>query len=105
MKKFFNEDDKDNEKEKGKIIDLTFGIDFEDIKNNFENVDMNGEEKDKEEDTTEKNKEPEKIDNDSKKKNIHLQKANALFFPLMILLIGISNLLVIIKDIFLFNKI
>ena len=36
-----------------------------------------------------------KIANDSKKKNIHLQKANALFFPLMILLIGISNLLVI----------
>ena len=36
-----------------------------------------------------------KIANESKKKNIHLQKANALFFPLMILLIGISNLLVI----------
>jgi ATP-binding cassette subfamily B protein len=31
----------------------------------------------------------------SKEKNIHLQKANALFFPLMVLLIGISNLLVI----------
>jgi len=36
-----------------------------------------------------------KIANESKEKNIHLQKANALFFPLMILLIGISNLLVI----------
>ena len=36
-----------------------------------------------------------KIANDSKEKNIHLQKANALFFPLMILLIGISNLFVI----------
>ncbi len=31
----------------------------------------------------------------SKEKNIHLQKANALFFPLMILLIGISNIIVI----------
>ena len=31
----------------------------------------------------------------SKEKNINLQKANALFFPLMILLIGISNLIVI----------
>ncbi|MCG1035429.1 ABC transporter ATP-binding protein [Polaribacter sargassicola] len=31
----------------------------------------------------------------SKEKNIHLQKANALFFPLMVLLIGCSNLLVL----------
>ncbi|AUC83970.1 ABC transporter [Polaribacter sp. ALD11] len=31
----------------------------------------------------------------SKEKNIHLQQANALFFPLMILLIGLSNLIVI----------
>ncbi len=31
----------------------------------------------------------------SKEKNIHLQEANALFFPLMILLIGLSNLIVI----------
>ena len=36
-----------------------------------------------------------KISNESKEKNINLHKANALFFPLMILLIGISNLLVI----------
>ena len=36
-----------------------------------------------------------KIANESKEKNIHLHKANALFFPLMILLIGISNLFVI----------
>jgi len=35
------------------------------------------------------------ISNMSKEKNIHLQKANALFFPLMLLLIGISNLIVI----------
>jgi len=35
------------------------------------------------------------ISNESKEKNINLQKANALFFPLMILLIGISNLIVI----------
>ena len=33
--------------------------------------------------------------NDSKDKNISLYKAQALFFPLMILLIGISNILVI----------
>jgi ATP-binding cassette subfamily B protein len=31
----------------------------------------------------------------SKEKNIHLHQANALFFPLMILLIGISNIIVI----------
>ncbi|PQJ80902.1 ABC transporter ATP-binding protein [Polaribacter porphyrae] len=35
------------------------------------------------------------IADESKQKNINLQKANALFFPLMILLIGISNLIVI----------
>ncbi len=35
------------------------------------------------------------IADQSKEKNINLHKANALFFPLMILLIGISNLLVI----------
>ncbi|WP_088322829.1 ABC transporter ATP-binding protein [Polaribacter tangerinus] len=36
-----------------------------------------------------------KIANESKEKNIHLQQANALFFPLMVLLIGLSNLIVI----------
>ena len=35
------------------------------------------------------------IANESKEKNIHLHKANALFFPIMLLLIGISNLIVI----------
>ena len=35
------------------------------------------------------------IANESKEKNIRLQHVNALFFPLMVLLIGISNLLVI----------
>ena len=35
------------------------------------------------------------IADESKEKNIHLQKANALFFPLMVLLIGISNILVL----------
>jgi ATP-binding cassette subfamily B protein len=35
------------------------------------------------------------IANQSKEKNIHLQEANALFFPLMILLIGLSNIIVI----------
>jgi len=37
----------------------------------------------------------EKLTNTTKEKNIHLFKANALFFPLMILLIGLSNILVI----------
>lgn len=36
-----------------------------------------------------------KIADQSKEKNIHLQKANALFFPLMVFLIGISNIIVI----------
>jgi ATP-binding cassette subfamily B protein len=36
-----------------------------------------------------------KIADESKEKNIHLQKANALFFPLMVLLIGISNIIVL----------
>ncbi|MEQ6122725.1 ABC transporter ATP-binding protein [Pseudotenacibaculum sp. MALMAid0570] len=36
-----------------------------------------------------------KLADDSKQKNIDLSKVQALFFPLMILLIGISNLLVI----------
>lgn len=35
------------------------------------------------------------IANKSKNKNIHLQEANALFFPLMVLLIGLSNIIVI----------
>ena len=35
------------------------------------------------------------LSNTSKEKNIHLFKAQALFFPLMILLIGLSNILVI----------
>lgn len=35
------------------------------------------------------------LSNDSKEKNIDLVKVQALFFPLMVLLIGISNLLVI----------
>jgi ATP-binding cassette subfamily B protein len=35
------------------------------------------------------------ISDESMEKNIDLQKANALFFPLMLLLIGISNLIVI----------
>jgi hypothetical protein len=42
MKKFFNTEDR--EKEKGKIIELSFGINFEEIKDYFEDVDPNGEE-------------------------------------------------------------
>ena len=37
----------------------------------------------------------ESLADDSKEKNIDLTKVNALFFPLMVLLIGFSNLLVI----------
>lgn len=37
----------------------------------------------------------EALANESKEKNINLYKVNALFFPLMVLLIGFSNLLVI----------
>lgn len=36
-----------------------------------------------------------RLANLSKEKNIHLTKANALFFPVMVLLIGISNIIVI----------
>lgn len=49
MKKFFK--DAEREKEKSKILELNFGINFEDIKDNFEEVDPNGEEK-----TDDKNK-------------------------------------------------
>lgn len=35
------------------------------------------------------------ISDDNKDKNIHLEKANALFYPSIILLIGISNLIVV----------
>jgi len=43
MKKYFKEDER--EKEKSKIIELSFGVNFDDIKENFEEVDPNGEEK------------------------------------------------------------
>ena len=67
MKKFFNEEDR--QKEKGKIIELSFGVDFEEIKDNFEDVDPNGEEKiDDKSKNEEKNKEPENIETESKKK-------------------------------------
>ena len=35
------------------------------------------------------------ISDENKEKNIHLEKANALFYPTMVLLIGISNIIVI----------
>ena len=67
MKKFFNEEDR--QKEKGKIIELSFGVDFEEIKDNFEDVDPNGEEKiDDKSKNEDKNKEPEKIEIESKNK-------------------------------------
>ncbi len=43
MKKFFKEAER--EKEKNKIIELSFGVNFEDIKENFEEVDPNGDDK------------------------------------------------------------
>ncbi len=42
-----------------------------------------------------KNKEFEALAEETKKTNINLYKAQALFFPLMVLLIGISNLMVV----------
>lgn len=54
MKKFFDNEDK--EKEKDKIIELSFGMDFDEIKQHFEDVDNNGEEK-IEENNQDKNKE------------------------------------------------
>ncbi len=35
------------------------------------------------------------ISDENKEKNIHLEKANALFYPTMVLLIGISNIIVV----------
>lgn len=74
MKKFFKEAER--EKEKSKILELNFGINFEDIKDNFEEVDPNGEEKtDDKNKTTEvspadKEKEiPNEADKKKKKKN------------------------------------
>lgn len=43
MKKFFNNTERDKEKEK--IIELTSDVKFEDIQDTFETVDINGEEK------------------------------------------------------------
>lgn len=43
MKKYFDVEDK--EKEKDKIIELSFGVEFDEIKQHFEDVDINGEEK------------------------------------------------------------
>ena len=45
MKKFFKESDK--EKEKSKIIEITSDVKWEDIADTYEDVDINGEEKEK----------------------------------------------------------
>ena len=76
MKKFFNDEDK--EKEKDKIIELTFGMDYEDIKDNFEDVDGNGEEKNEEKKTEETTKaaEPEAAGSRGKRKK---KKRNKYF--------------------------
>lgn len=68
MKKFFKEAER--EKEKSKIIELSFGMNFEDIKDNFEEVDPNGEEKtqEKKEIIVEQNKETPVVEPENKNK-------------------------------------
>jgi hypothetical protein len=63
MKKFFNNEVRD--KEKDKIIQLNFDIKFEDIKDCVEDVDLNGEEID----IPEQDKQPEEEKKKKKKKN------------------------------------
>jgi len=70
MKKFFKEGER--EKEKNKIIELSFGINFDEIKENFEEVDPNGEEKNDDKSKTIENvpvdKEKESVSETDKKK-------------------------------------
>jgi hypothetical protein len=75
MKKFFHESDK--EKEKDKIIQLTSDINWDEIKDCFEEVDHNGEEK-QTEDIKEETKTTDVVDNEEadkkKKKKKHKKK-------------------------------
>jgi hypothetical protein len=66
MKKFFKQEDR--EKEKSKIVELKFDVKFDDIKNAFEEVDMNGEEKSLYEEEKQEDKEKESDENKKKKK-------------------------------------
>jgi len=63
MKKFFKQADR--EKEKSKIIELTYEVKWEDIADTYEEVDINGEEKEKVADTSD-----EKVTDASEKKGI-----------------------------------
>ncbi len=62
MKKFFKESEKD--KEKSKIIQITSDVNWEDIKDTYEEVDANGEEK-----SDEKEEIKEDLDKDSEDKS------------------------------------
>jgi hypothetical protein len=68
MKKFFKPADK--EKEKSKIIELTSEVKWEDIADIYEEVDINGEEKEKVGDTSD-----EKVTDASEKKGIQAEAA------------------------------
>ena len=67
MKYFFNKEDL--EKEKSKIIVLTDDIKYDDIKNHFEEVDINGEEID-DDDTIKNNQEQSQETKEEKDNNI-----------------------------------
>jgi hypothetical protein len=66
MKKYFK--DLDREKDKGKIIELSSFVNFDEIKDAFEEVDINGEEKGQE-DKEEEKKEDSEDKKKKKKKN------------------------------------
>jgi hypothetical protein len=67
MKKFFKPEDR--EKEKAKIIELKFDVKFDEIKDAFEEVDLNGEEKSQDEKEQEEKKEEKESEDKKKKKN------------------------------------
>ncbi len=60
MKKFFKNSERD--KEKSKIIEITNDVKWEDICDTYEEVDMNGEEKEKDEEKEEEKSEETKVD-------------------------------------------
>jgi hypothetical protein len=66
MKKFFNNEVR--EKEKDKIIELNFDVKFEDIKECFEEVDVNGEEKSQDEIVVDDDKKTTTTEEEKKKK-------------------------------------
>ena len=67
MKKYFKEGDRD--KDKGKIIELTSFVNFDEIKDTFEEVDLNGEEKGQDEKEEEKKEDNADEKKKKKKKN------------------------------------